>query len=123
MSGTIDELLQSAEYIFSGGNEKLMLCERGIRTFETAYRNTFDINAIPLLKAKSHLPVIADPSHGIGIREHVSLIAMAARIAGADGVIYEVHECPEEAASDGIQTLDFVESGQLAERLQNLILT
>ena len=117
MSGTIDELLQSAEYIFSNGNERLMLCERGIRTYETAYRNTFDINAIPILKEKTHLPVIADPSHGIGIREHVPMIALAAMMAGADGVIYEVHEKPEEAASDGQQTLNFDESKQLIGRL------
>ena len=117
MSGTIDELLQSAEYIFSNGNEKLMLCERGIRTYETAYRNTFDINAIPILKEKTHLPVIADPSHGIGIREHVPMIALAAMMAGADGIIYEVHEKPEEAASDGQQTLNFYESGELVRRL------
>jgi 3-deoxy-7-phosphoheptulonate synthase len=117
MSGTIDELLQSAEYIFSNGNEKLILCERGIRTYENAYRNTFDINAIPVLKEKTHLPVIADPSHGIGIREHVPVIALAAMIAGADGVIYEVHEKPEEAASDGQQTLNFQESEDLVRRL------
>jgi 3-deoxy-7-phosphoheptulonate synthase len=117
MSGTIDELLQSAEYIFSNGNEKLILCERGIRTYETAYRNTFDINAIPVLKEKTHLPVIADPSHGIGMREHVPVIAMAAMMAGADGVIYEVHERPEEAASDGQQTLNFEESTQMIRRL------
>ncbi len=119
MSGTIDELLQSAEYIFSNGNEKLMLCERGIRTYETAYRNTFDINAIPILKEKTHLPIIADPSHGIGIREHVPMIALAAMMAGADGVIYEIHEKPEEAASDGQQTLNFDESKQLINRLNN----
>ncbi len=117
LSGTIDELLQSAEYIFSNGNEKLILCERGIRTYENAYRNTFDINAIPILKEKTHLPVIADPSHGIGIREHVPIIAMAAMIAGADGVIYEVHETPEEAASDGQQTLNFSESNELIKKL------
>ncbi|MBL0329121.1 MAG: bifunctional 3-deoxy-7-phosphoheptulonate synthase/chorismate mutase [Bacteroidetes bacterium] len=117
MSGTIDELLQSAEYIFSNGNERLMLCERGIRSYETAYRNTFDINAIPILKEKTHLPVIADPSHGIGIREHVPMIALAAMMAGADGVIYEVHEKPEEAASDGAQTLNFDESERLVGRL------
>lgn len=120
MSGTIDELLQSAEYIFSAGNEKLMLCERGIRTFETAYRNTFDVNAIQVLKDKSHLPVIADPSHGVGIRDYVSRIAMAGAIAGADGVIYEVHEIPEEAASDGQQTLNFEESSLLCRKLREL---
>jgi 3-deoxy-7-phosphoheptulonate synthase len=120
MSGTIDELLQSAEYIFSGGNEKLMLCERGIRTFENAYRNTFDINAIQVLKDKSHLPVIADPSHGVGIRDYVSKIALASAVAGADGIIYEVHETPEEAASDGQQTLNFEESEELVKKLRQV---
>ncbi|MFH1005379.1 MAG: 3-deoxy-7-phosphoheptulonate synthase [Bacteroidota bacterium] len=120
MSGTIDELLQSAEYIFSNGNEKLLLCERGIRTYETAYRNTFDINAIAVLKEKTHLPVIADPSHGIGLREFVPHIALAAAIAGADGIIYEVHEKPEEAMSDGQQTLNFAESNELIRRLNSL---
>ena len=120
MSGTIDELLQSAEYIFSAGNEKLMLCERGIRTFENAYRNTFDINAIQVLKDKSHLPVIADPSHGVGIRDYVSKIALASAVAGADGVIYEVHEIPEEAASDGQQTLNFDESTLLCSHLRKM---
>ena len=120
VSGTIEELLHSAEYIFSKGNERLMLCERGIRTFETIYRNTFDINAIQVLKDKSHLPVIADPSHGIGIREYVPKIALASLIAGADGVIYEVHEKPEEALSDGQQTLNFMESELLVKNI-NLI--
>lgn len=110
MSGTLDELLQSAEYIFSNGNERIMLCERGIRTFEKAYRNTFDINAIATLKAKSHLPVIADPSHGIGVRRFVDKIALAATMAGADGVIMEVHHTPEKAFSDGQQTLNFKEA-------------
>lgn len=120
MSGTIDELLQSAEYIFSGGNERLILCERGIRTFENAYRNTFDINAILLLKEKSHLPVIADPSHGIGIREFIPKLALSALAAGADGLIYEVHEKPEEALSDGQQTLNFKESEALIRQLNSL---
>ena len=100
ISGTIDELLSSAEYVFSAGNENLMLCERGIRTYEKASRNTMDINAITILKEKSHLPVIADPSHGIGIRDHVEPVALACIMAGADGVIYETHEKPEEAYSD-----------------------
>lgn len=113
ISGSIDELLQSAEYVFSGGNEDLILCERGIRTFETASRNTLDINAIPLLKKKSHLPVIADPSHGIGIRELVTPVALACAAAGADGIIYEVHPLPEKAFSDAQQTLDFEESKEL----------
>ena len=101
MSGTLDELLQSAEYIFANGNERLILCERGIRTYEKAYRNTLDLNAVPVLKEKSHLPVIVDPSHGIGIRRFVEPMTLAAKAVGADGVILEVHECPEEALSDG----------------------
>lgn len=120
VSGTIEELLYSAEYIFSKGNEQLMLCERGIRTFETMYRNTFDINAIQLLKDKSHLPVIADPSHGIGIREYVSKLALSSLISGADGIIYEVHEKPEEALSDGQQTLNFIESEELIRKIKAL---
>lgn len=120
ISGTIDELLHSAEYVFSGGNERLLLCERGIRTYERASRNTFDINAIPILREKSHLPVIADPSHGIGIRDYVESIAMASTVAGADGVIFEIHTKPEEAYSDGQQTLDFGESTQLIEKLNQL---
>jgi len=118
ISGTIDELLHSAEYVFSGGNEKLVLCERGIRTFETASRNTMDINAIPILKEKTHLPVIADPSHGIGIRDHVEPVALASIMAGADGVIYETHHKPEEAYSDGQQTLNFDESSHLVDRMR-----
>ena len=118
ISGTIDELLYSAEYIFSAGNEKLMLCERGIRTYERASRNTMDVNAIPILKEKTHLPVIADPSHGIGIRDYVEPIALAAVMAGADGIIYETHQNPEEAFSDGQQTLDFFESTKLINRLK-----
>lgn len=120
ISGTIEELLYSAEYVFSKGNERLMLCERGIRTFENIYRNTFDINAIQVLKDKSHLPVIADPSHGVGIREYVSKLALASVIAGADGIIYEVHEKPEEALSDGQQTLNFTQSEQLINKLKSI---
>ncbi len=120
ISGTIEELLNSAEYIFSKGNEKLLLCERGIRTFETIYRNTFDINAIQILKDKSHLPVIADPSHGIGIREYVTKLALASLMTGADGIIYEVHEKPEEALSDGQQTLNFIESEKLVQKIEHL---
>jgi 3-deoxy-7-phosphoheptulonate synthase len=118
ISGTIEELLYSAEYVFSAGNEKILLCERGIRTYEKASRNTMDVNAIPILKEKSHLPVIADPSHGIGIREFVEPIALAAVMAGADGIIYETHQRPEEAASDGQQTLDFEESSRLIKKMR-----
>jgi 3-deoxy-7-phosphoheptulonate synthase len=118
ISGTIDELLYSAEYVFSGGNEKLILCERGIRTYEKASRNTMDLNAIPILKEKSHLPVVADPSHGIGIRRHVEPIALASVMAGADGVIFETHSNPFKAFSDGQQTLDFRESEKLIKRMR-----
>jgi 3-deoxy-7-phosphoheptulonate synthase len=118
ISGTVDELLYSAEYVFSGGNEKLILCERGIRTYETASRNTLDLNAIPILKDKTHLPVIVDPSHGMGIREYIEPMALAAVMAGADGIIYETHEKPEEAASDGAQTLNFAESSRMIKKLE-----
>ncbi len=121
ISGTIDELLYSAEYVFSAGNERLMLCERGIRTYERASRNTFDINAIPILKDKTHLPVIADPSHGIGIRDYVEPITLAATIAGADGVIFEVHEVPDKAFSDGQQTLSFDASTRLISKIRKVL--
>lgn len=117
ISGTVEELLQAAEYVFANGNEKIILCERGIRTFETIYRNTLDLNAVPILKEKSHLPVIVDPSHGIGLRNHVESMALAAVMAGADGVIMEVHECPERALSDGQQTLHYSEAATLYEKL------
>jgi 3-deoxy-7-phosphoheptulonate synthase len=120
ISGTIEELLYAAEYVFAAGNEKLMLCERGIRTYEKASRNTMDINAIPILKEKTHLPVIADPSHGIGLRDFVEPIALAAVVAGADGVIYETHQKPEEAASDGQQTLNFEESQRLINKMRKV---
>lgn len=122
ISGTIEELLYSAEYVFSAGNENLLLCERGIRTYERASRNTFDINAIPILKEKSHLPVIADPSHAIGIRRHVEQMALAAVAAGADGIIYEIHPAPEEAMSDGQQTLNFEESARLVRQARKLVM-
>lgn len=117
-SGTIEELLQAAEYVFSNGNEKIILCERGIRTYETAYRNTLDLNAVPILKEKSHLPVIVDPSHGVGLRNYIEPMALAATMAGADGVIVEVHHCPEKAFSDGQQTLNYKEAKQLYDRLR-----
>jgi 3-deoxy-7-phosphoheptulonate synthase len=121
ISGTLEELLYAAEYVFAAGNEKLMLCERGIRTYERASRNTMDINAIPILKEKTHLPIIADPSHGIGIREYVEPVALAAVVAGADGIIYETHERPEEAASDGQQTLNFQESAALISKIRKIM--
>ncbi|GAB4430018.1 MAG: 3-deoxy-7-phosphoheptulonate synthase [Bacteroidia bacterium] len=118
ISGTIEELLHSAEYVFSGGNEQIILCERGIRSYETAYRNTLDVNAIALLKDKSHLPVVADPSHGIGLRDFVEPVALAALMAGADGIIYEAHPTPERASSDAQQTLSFHQSAALAHKLR-----
>jgi len=105
MSATLEELLLSAEYIMSGGNYQVILCERGIRTFETYTRNTLDIAAIPVVKQLSHLPIIADPSHGTGRRDKVAAMARAAVAAGADGLIIEVHPDPERALSDGVQSL------------------
>lgn len=105
MSATIKELLMAAEYILSRGNEKVILCERGIRTFETATRNTLDLSAVPILKSLSHLPVAVDPSHGVGKREFVQSMALAAVAAGADMLLVEVHLNPEEALSDGEQSL------------------
>lgn len=105
MSMTIQEFLMSAEYIMSEGNQNVILCERGIRTFETATRNTLDLSAIPVLKEKTHLPVIADPSHGTGDYHYVAAMSYAAVAAGADGLIIEVHPDPERASSDGPQSL------------------
>ncbi len=109
LCATIREWLMAAEYIVAKGNPQVMLCERGIRTFETMTRNTLDINAVPVVKALSHLPVIVDPSHGIGIRRHVPAIARAGVAAGADGLIVEVHPRPEKALSDGHQSLTIEE--------------
>ncbi|MDH4230625.1 MAG: 3-deoxy-7-phosphoheptulonate synthase [Nitrospirota bacterium] len=105
LSSTIKEWLMSAEYIMSRGNHQVMLCERGIRTFETATRNTLDLSAVPLLKQLTHLPVVVDPSHGVGKRELVAAMTKAAVAAGADALIIEVHTNPEEAMSDGDQSL------------------
>ncbi|MBV6396197.1 MAG: Phospho-2-dehydro-3-deoxyheptonate aldolase [Anaerolineales bacterium] len=105
LSATVEELLMSAEYILAGGNQRIMLCERGIRTFETATRNTTDINAIPVLKGLTHLPVLLDPSHSTGEADYVMPVARAAIAAGADGIIVEVHPDPAHARSDGKQSL------------------
>lgn len=105
LSNTLDELLMSAEYIMAGGNENVILCERGIRTFETAYRNTLDVSAVPMLKKMTHLPVIIDPSHAAGIRWMVEPLAMAAIAAGADGLMIEVHNDPPNALCDGPQSM------------------
>jgi len=107
MSATVEELLLSAEYILAKGNQNVILCERGIRTFEKYTRNTFDINAIPLLKKLSHLPVVADPSHGTGKWYLVAPVALAAVAAGADGLLIEVHPSPDHALKDGFQSLTF----------------
>jgi 3-deoxy-7-phosphoheptulonate synthase len=105
LSATVEELLMSAEYILAGGNHRVILCERGIRTFETATRNTTDINAIPVLKSLTHLPVILDPSHSTGHVDYVPAVARAAVAAGADGLLVEVHPDPAHAVSDGKQSL------------------
>ena len=105
IAGTIDELLMAAEYIMSEGNENVILCERGIRTFETRTRNSFDVNAIPVLHYLTHLPIVGDPSHATGYTRYVRPIAYAATAAGADGLEIEVHNCPSEAWSDGAQAL------------------
>ncbi|MCH7548251.1 MAG: 3-deoxy-7-phosphoheptulonate synthase [Candidatus Krumholzibacteriota bacterium] len=107
MMSTIEELLMSAEYILSSGNQQVILCERGIRTFERATRNTLDISAVPVIKRNSHLPVIVDPSHAAGLTEFVPSMALAAAAVGADGIIVEVHPSPETAWCDGVQSLTF----------------
>jgi len=120
MMSTIEELVMAAEYILSHGNTRVMLCERGIRTYETATRNTFDVNAIPVLKQLCHLPVIADPSHGTGRWDLVAPIARSAIAAGADGLIIEVHPNPELALSDGGQSLKPEKFAQLVAQARNI---
>ncbi|MFC1575216.1 3-deoxy-7-phosphoheptulonate synthase [Gemmatimonadota bacterium] len=121
MSATVKDLLLAAEYVMHQGNMNVMLCERGIRTFETATRNTFDLAAIPILKKESHLPVIADPSHGAGRRDLVHALSYAAVAAGADGLLVEVHPDPETAWSDGEQSLDFGEFEGLMQGLKPFV--
>lgn len=121
LSATIREFLMAAEYIVAYGNENVILCERGIRTFETMTRNTVDINAIPLIKEKSHLPIIIDASHGTGRRTLVQPVTMAGIIAGADGAMVEVHENPECACSDGMQSLHFDEFDRLMKNIDKLL--
>jgi 3-deoxy-7-phosphoheptulonate synthase len=120
MSGTVDELLMCAEYIISSGNPNVMVCERGIRTYETATRNTFDLNAVPVLKQNSHLPVVADPSHGTGYREYVPAMSRAAVAAGVDALILEVHPDPDNAMSDGRQSLHMDEFRKLMLSLRRI---
>lgn len=122
MNATIDEFLWAAEYILSQGNKQVILCERGIRTFETAYRNTLDLNAVPMLKSLTHLPVIVDPSHGTGHRWMVGTMAKAAIAAGADGLLMEVHNKPDEALCDGDQSLYPKDFATLMEELKVLAL-
>lgn len=121
LANTLDELLMSAEYIMAGGNEKVILCERGIRTFETSTRNTLDISAVPMLKQKTHLPVIVDPSHAAGIRFMVEPLSLAAIAAGADGLMIEVHNNPEKALCDGAQSLTPQAFGALMEKIRRSV--
>jgi 3-deoxy-7-phosphoheptulonate synthase len=118
LAATISELLLSAEYILSEGNSQVILCERGVRSFDSAARNMFDLNAIPIVQRLSHLPIIADPSHGTGLRDKVTPMARAAVAAGADGIIVEVHPNPDRALSDGSQSLFPDQFAQLMEALR-----
>ena len=120
MMATIEEFLLAAEYILNQGNEQVVLCERGIRTFETSTRNTLDLSAVPVLKKLSHLPVIVDPSHGTGLSWIVPSMAKAAIAAGADGLIMEVHYKPDDALCDGQQSLNFIEFRKLMEDLRRV---
>ena len=116
-SATVKEWLLAAEYLLSGGNQQVVLCERGIKTFETEMRNTFDLAAVALARDLSHLPVIADPSHGTGKQSLIAAVSRAAVAVGADGLIIEVHPCPERALSDGPQSLDFAGFGRVMRAL------
>ncbi len=120
MSSTIEEWLLAAEHVMSQGNQQVMLCERGIRTFETYTRNTLDLNAVPVVKELSHLPVIVDPSHGVGIRDKVAPMARAAIAAGADGLIIEVHHDPDHALSDGAQSLLPAQFDELVAQIRTI---
>lgn len=121
LAATVDEWLMAAEYIMAEGNNQVILCERGIRTFETATRNTLDLSAIPLVKSRSHLPVIVDPSHGTGKRKLVLPMAKAAVAAGADGLMIEVHPDPANAWSDGEQSLDLADFACLMEQVKKIV--
>jgi len=120
LSATIDEWLNAAEYILAEGNPNVVLCERGIRTFETATRNTLDLAAVPVIHKMSHLPIIVDPSHATGVRDYVKPMAFAAVAAGADGLMIETHPCPEKALSDGPQSLTFSQFEELCDQLRPL---
>lgn len=118
LSATIDEWLNAAEYIISEGNPDVVLCERGIRTYEKATRNTLDLSAVPVIRSKSHLPVIVDPSHAAGVREYIAPLAKASVAAGADGLMIEIHPCPSCALSDGPQSLTFEQFDILCKELK-----
>ena len=118
LSATIDEWLNAAEYIMSEGNENVILCERGIRTFETSTRNTLDISAV---RSKTHLPIFIDPSHAAGVREYISPLSKAAAAIGVDGLIIEVHPCPEKALSDGPQSLNPEDFKKLTDELRPFV--
>lgn len=120
MSSTIEELLLAAEYIMACGNPNVILCERGIRTFESATRNTLDLSAVVVLRERTHLPVVVDPSHGTGKRAYVAPMAMAARAAGAHGLLIEVHPDPDRALSDGDQSLTLAQFASLMDGLSRL---
>jgi 3-deoxy-7-phosphoheptulonate synthase len=121
LAATIDELLMAAEYIVKEGNDQVILCERGIRTFETATRNTLDISAIPIIKQRSHLPVVVDPSHAAGKTDLVEPLSLAAIAAGADGLMIEMHPSPETALSDGAQSLDPTQFAAVAARIRGIV--
>ena len=118
LMSSLEELLHAAEYILAQGNQQVFLCERGIRTFETATRNTLDLSAVPVLQERTHLPVIVDPSHAVGIRKFIEPVSLASIMAGADGIIVEVHENPRKAYSDGQQTINFDEAKHLYNNIR-----
>jgi len=120
LSATLDELLAAAEYILAEGNPNVILCERGIRTFEPATRNTLDLSAVPVLRERSHLPVLVDPSHGVGVRRWVRPLCRAAKAAGAHGLLIEVHPNPPEAKSDKDQALTFEDFAQVVADLREI---
>lgn len=121
MDSTIDEFLKSAEYILVGGNEKVILCERGIRTFEQRTRNTLDLSVVPILKDITHLPVIVDPSHGVGIRKYVKNLSYGASIVGADGLMIECHNDPDRALSDSMQQVSLEEYGKILRNVRKIL--
>ena len=120
LANTLKELLMSAEYIMAGGNENVILCERGIRTFETYTRNTLDLSAVPMLKELTHLPIVVDPSHATGISRLVKPMGMAAAAAGADGIMIEVHNNPSKALCDGAQSLTPDQFKDVAEKVMKI---